>query len=434
MKNTIILTFTIFISINSLSQYNIELKIKGAENMKAQFAYYQSDNQFVVQSGKFDDKGKLTFKGDKTLQHGVYFMVVGQDFFDVLIRDNQNFKLRGDTSDLVFSMKVVDSEENRIFFNYQRDVLTIKGKIESLEKKLQENEEDSALSAKYGAEIQEQRLQLDKVGEKIKKDYPHSYIVKIINAIDSNLDDFDFADKELLLTPFYYNKIRLFIKKNVEQKHTYINSEIRKLLESVRHEQNNYRYVLTYLLNFYSSFYKTGMNKVFVFIADNYFLPDKAEWLTKEQLQGVKDRRDFLAQSMPGQSAQDLVMESITGEYFSLLQVKAKYTFLYFWSADCGHCTKTTQLLKDNYEKLQKNGIEVFAVNIDKDKDKWIRKVNDLQTNWINCCDVNEDTEYRDKYYVFSSPLLYLINSEKKIEEEADGETEITNLVKKMAE
>ncbi len=434
MKKFIIQLIILCIGINITAQYNIDLEIKGAENMNAQLAYYQSDKQFVVQTGKFDNRAKLNFKGDKKLPHGIYFVVVGEDLFDILIRDEQDFKLKGDTSNLILSMQVKGSEENKIFFDYQKEVYRLKTKIDALEQLFKKEDNDSATAAGYASDLDKLTSELNDVSESLKKQHSKSYIAKIVTAIDANVDEFDFADTELLLTPFYYNKIRLFIKKSIDNNYGYINSEIQKLLNSIKHEKYNYQYVATYLLNFYSTFYKVGINRVFVFIADNYFLPDKANWFNTEQMKQIKARRDLLAQSIPGNTAQDLTLESISGEYFSLLQIDAQQTFLYFWSADCGHCTKTTKILRDNYDKLKSKGIEVFAVNIDNNKQGATDKINELQTEWINCYAPNEAANYREKYYVFGSPLLYVIDKEKKITKIADGEFAIKNLVKKEVE
>ncbi len=432
MRNIVILLLLILISANlSAQNYNIELSIKGAKNMNAQLAYYKSENRFVVQNGKFDNKGRLVFRGNKSLPHGLYFIVVGKDFFDILIRNNQNFKLKTDTSNLILSMKVSGSEENKIFFDYQKDVFKVKTKIDDIEQKLKLETNDSVTIAKYNADIELLTEELQKLPDELEQKHPDCYIVKIMNAMSADADNFDFADKELLLTPFYYNKVRLFIKKSIESNFRYINFEIKKLLNSIRHSPDNYQFVATYLLNFYNTFYKFGMNRVFIFIADNYFLPDKANWFTKEQLKQIQKRRDFLAQATPGKLAQDLTLESTSGEYFSLLQVEAKMTFLYFWSADCGHCTKTSKLLKENYAKLKEKGVEIFAVNIDQDKRKWLKKVEELQIEWINCYDPNEESEFRAKYYVFGSPLLYLINSDKHIVHIANGEIEIEQVIEK---
>ncbi len=264
MKKLIIQIIILCIGINITAQYNIELEVKGAENMNTQLAYYQGDKQFIVQDGKFNDKAKINFKGDKNLPYGIYFIIVGKDFCDILIRDEQNFKLISDTSDLVFSMKVKGSEENKIFFDYQKEVFKLKIQIDKLEKLFKKEDNDSATAAGYSSDLEKLTTELENVSQRLKKQHGKSYTAKILTAIDANVDEFDFADSELLLTPFYHNKIRMFIKRSIDKNYMYINQEIQKLLNSIRHEKYNYQYTATYLLNFYSTFYKIGINRVFL--------------------------------------------------------------------------------------------------------------------------------------------------------------------------
>ena len=414
--------------------YKINLKIKGAEEKSAQFAYYQGDKQYVVQNSKFDKGGQLTLQGKEKLAPGIYFIVVGKlGFFDIIIREQQEFSLKSDTTDLVGLMKIKGSADNDVFFAYQKEVLKNKeviAKIESHIKSL-DKENDSILV--YQEQIKQLSTELEKLVDETQKNHPESYMAKLLNAMSlQKVEDFNFADLDLLRTPFFHNMIRLFIKENIEKNAEYIKYQTQKLLLSVRHQESNYQYITGYLLNFYNTFYKIGMNEVFVFIADNYILPNKATWYSAEQLEQIKIRRDFLAQSLPGESAQDLTVESTTGEFFSLHQVESQITILYFWSADCGHCTTTTGILKKYYERLLKKNISIFAVNIDKDKEKWLKKVEETESEWINCYDPDETSGFREKYYVFGSPLLYVINAEKKIVTRKNGEEEIEKLCKEL--
>ncbi len=249
-----------------------------------------------------------------------------------------------------------------------------------------------------------------------------------------NVSEFNFADPEMLHTPVYYTMLRLFIKQNINNKPEYIIYETKKLLDSLKNIPENYQFVANYLLNFYNTFYKNGINEVFVYIADHYFLPDKANWFKKEQLAEIQKRRNMLGQSLPGNIAPDLIIESIEGEYLSLLQTEAKFVLLYFWSANCGHCTKSSTILKQYYPKLQEKNIEIFAVNTDKDSTEWKKKVEKMELQWINCQDINEVSNYREKYYVYGTPLVYLINSKHKILSIQNGEIEIERLVKKLVD
>jgi peroxiredoxin len=414
--------------------YIISAKIKGAENQDAQFAYYQGDKQYIVSNSKFDKNGQLTLAGEQKLPSGIYFIVVGKlGFFDILIRDEQEFSLKSDTSDLVGLMKIKGSKDNEIFFNYQKEVIEKKKEIANYETRIKESDKKQDSIAIYKKKVEKVTKELEELVNKTRKEHPDSYLAKLLSAMsEPNVDNFKFDDKDLLRTPFFHNMVRLFIKKNIEKNAEYINYQTQKLLSSVRHEEANYQYIANYLLNFYNTFYKIGMNEVFVFIADNYFLPDKATWFNQQQRDEIQKRRDYFAQSLPGKPAQDLTLESTTGEFFSLHQMESNLTLLYFWSADCGHCTESTEILKSYYEQLKAKNIHIFAVNIDKDKTKWLKKVEENEIEWLNCYDPEGESGFREKYYVFGSPLLYLINKDKKIVSRWNGEDEIEKLCKEL--
>ena len=414
--------------------YKIKIEVKGAAGLDAQLAFYQGDNKFVKQTAKFDKNNKVSFEGTDKLPTGIYLIVVGtKGYFDFLIRNEQNFSISTDTADLVRKAKIKDSKENILFFTYQRKVIEYKMQLveyESTIKKLGNQNDSIELLTKKKEKLNEE---LNQLVDKTKKENPESYLAKILSAMDvQEIENFDYADGELLLTPFYHNYIRLFIKKNIEKGPAFIIKETSLFLDAIKPCKSNYEYAASYLLNFYNTFYKNGINEVFVFIADNYFLPDKANWISSKDLEQIQLRRDFLNKSMPGNPAQDLTLKSSTGEYISLLQVNSNYTLLYFWSTGCGHCTTSTKILKENYESLVAKGIQIYAVNIEKNEAEWHKKIEENELTWINCIDLDETSNYRDKYYVYGSPLLYVIDSNKKIIAIRNGEVEIENIINQL--
>ncbi len=436
-KNIYILFFIIIYSTALFAQdYEIKIQIKGAENKEVKLIYYLGNNQYIKQKGKFNKKGTYIFKGNEYLPTGIYKILIGtNDYFDILIRNEYKFSLSSDTTDFIGHMKVKNSKENKLFFDYQKKVILLKTKLEGLNNQVKLADKDTTTLKKLKQEINKTEKDLDDLWQNTIEKQPNSYLSKILTAYNSmNVDEFKFADPEMLRTPIYYTMLRLFIKKNINKKPEYIIYETKKLLDSLKNVQENYRYVADYLLNFYNTFYKNGMNEVFVYIADRYFLPDKANWYNKEQLAKIQERRDVLAQCLPGNIAPDLTLESISGEYLSLHQTEAKFVLLYFWSANCGHCTKSSTILKQYYPKLQEKNIEIFAVNIDKDDKAWKKKVEDMDLEWINCHDENEVSGFREKYYVYATPLLYLMNSNHKILSVQNGEQDIEKLVKRLVE
>ncbi len=436
LKQIKILLFIIVHTTLFAQDYEIKVQIKGAENKEVKLVYYLGNKQYIKQKGVLDKKGRFVFSGKDSLATGIYKIVIGtKDYFDFLVRNEQKFSLLSDTTDFIGQMKVKGSKENELFFDYQKKVILLKTRLSALENQFKSIDNDTLKAKQLKKEIVETEEELDALWKNTVNKYPNSYLSKILKAFNNmNVSEFNFADPEMLHTPVYYTMLRLFIKQNINNKPEYIIYETKKLLDSLKNIPENYQFVANYLLNFYNTFYKNGINEVFVYIADHYFLPDKANWFKKEQLAEIQKRRNMLGQSLPGNIAPDLIIESIEGEYLSLLQTEAKFVLLYFWSANCGHCTKSSTILKQYYPKLQEKNIEIFAVNTDKDSTEWKKKVEKMELQWINCQDINEVSNYREKYYVYGTPLVYLINSKHKILSIQNGEIEIERLVKKLVD
>jgi hypothetical protein len=96
------------------------------------------------------------------------------------------------------------------------------------------------------------------------------------------------------------------------------------------------------------------------------------------------------------------------------------------------HCLKSTQVLKEQYDALLNKRIRIFAVCIDKDKEAWLKKIEENELSWINCYDPMETSNYRDKYYVYGSPILFVIGQNKKILAIKNGENEIEEFVNQI--
>jgi thiol-disulfide isomerase/thioredoxin len=100
---------------------------------------------------------------------------------------------------------------------------------------------------------------------------------------------------------------------------------------------------------------------------------------------------------------------------FELGKVKAEYTILYFWSATCGHCKKTTPKLYEMYKRLKPHGLEIYTVHIDENKKPLKKYLDEHQFTWITTNAPNNEFNYRVYYNVFSTPVIYLLDKNKKI-------------------
>ncbi len=114
------------------------------------------------------------------------------------------------------------------------------------------------------------------------------------------------------------------------------------------------------------------------------------------------------------------------GEYISLHQIDKDYTILWFWEPSCSHCSKATPMLGEMYHKIKDLGVEVYCVFIQafiadwnkfmKHTDGWYKFIQDYNLHeWINTWDVHHYTRFRDFYDISGTPVIFLLDKEKKI-------------------
>ena len=103
------------------------------------------------------------------------------------------------------------------------------------------------------------------------------------------------------------------------------------------------------------------------------------------------------------------------GKLFTLEGFKSKSTILYFWDPNCGHCQKETPKLYEFYEKNKKRGIGVYAVCIDRKPDDWKKYIREKKLNWTNVWDSYVATDFKNIYDIYSTPVIYILDENKKI-------------------
>jgi len=108
-------------------------------------------------------------------------------------------------------------------------------------------------------------------------------------------------------------------------------------------------------------------------------------------------------------------MDSYKGIFVSLYDIEKDFIILYFWEPDCGHCKEATPKLKSYYEKARNESIEIFAICTTSDKPKWAEYIEENKLTWINGWDPERRSNFGFSYNVQSTPLIYILDKDKKI-------------------
>lgn len=114
-------------------------------------------------------------------------------------------------------------------------------------------------------------------------------------------------------------------------------------------------------------------------------------------------------------------------------QIKADQILIWFWEPDCSHCQKATPEVQKFYVKFNQltyrsdlKNLETFAVYLPRGIEDWENFTNSLKhwfdfvkknnlTVWHNTWDPYGETNFRELYDVYSTPVSYLLDPDGKI-------------------
>jgi thiol-disulfide isomerase/thioredoxin len=431
---------------NGQPGHSISVTVDGASEATVRLAYHVGSQQYVRDSLVADSNGRCNFTGADRLPPGVYMIVLpGNTFFELLVGDDQHFDISCDAKDPGGTLSFRGSEENQRFLDYQKKWKVLQEEAVNLSAGLR----DSSLS-KGEADLRKEKLAAQ---EKKMKQYLHqtaesnkgtllgaiaksiippepfvptvppgtsnrdsvSRLLSYIHYKDHFFDNVDLSQPGLIRSPILGGRLEQFFRQVVIQMPDSIIRETDRLLAKSAVNEDVFQYVAVWIMNRYASSEIMGHDAVVVHLADEVYLAGKAPWATKEYLSELEKRVNRLRSNLIGQKAPELLMNSFAGHYVSLYDVEADYTIVYFWEPDCGHCKVATPLLRDYYNGNRDKGIEIFAVCTHHDREKWEKYIVDNGLSWINGWDPERLSRFDHFYNVDSTPLIYILDREKKI-------------------
>ncbi|MEQ8624376.1 MAG: DUF5106 domain-containing protein [Vicingaceae bacterium] len=441
-----LITFLIGISLFSIEgysqEYEIKIKVDGLSDTTAFLAYYYGKGQYYKDTAEVNNKGEMTFAGKDSLAHGMYSLILNDVKYLDFIVDNQKFSLTTDTVNSIEAMKIKGSPENELFYEYLNFLNVRQREAKSLQSEL-ENADESRKE-----EINERMSMLDKEVrtyiDELHSDHEGSFTSNFIYAlefpqvpeppknddgsIDSNFafnyfkehffDNLDFTDQRLLNSSTYHEKVFYYMNKLTLQDPDSIIKSVDYILGLAAQNPELFKYTLSNLTYKYERSEQMGMDAVFVHLAKNYFMKGMADdWFGEKELKKLSERANSLEPLLIGKKAPNIVVKDTAQEQFiELYKIKAKYTVVYIWSPECGHCKIATPKLKKIYDKYKDKGVEVFGVGNEFENKEWLEFIRKHDLNWINGSDGGDfRSNFRTLYDVYSTPQTYLLDENKVI-------------------
>ena len=402
---------------------------------------------FKIDSAKVTPDHKVVFQKSTSFLGGVYMLIYKHNtqIVEFVLNNGDDFSIDIKQTNGKPSYIFKNSPSNNRYqaYNEEMEKLGTQGKALGDKLALAKNHTDTiTVATQYELLSKSQKT----YRENYIKQNPNDFLTKIFKAIqpteipkgphyladgktvdslfdytyarDHYWDGFDFADDRLINTPIYDSKLNDYFSKWIYQIPDTINAAADKVLKAAKNSPELFHYTLrTLTANAYESKIM-GMDEVFVYLVENYYMKGDATWLSEKDLQWYTDRAKKIKPNVLGNIAPDLNMQNVFSlQDNPLSQVKAKYTLLIVWSYDCPTCKKEIPQLDSAYNaNLKARGLKVYSIAAGGDLDKIQDFVkNNKIEDWINVADVNNNTNFKEKYDAYATPKLYLLDENKKI-------------------
>jgi thiol-disulfide isomerase/thioredoxin len=425
--------------------YRFSVRINGNIDSVLYLAHYYGNKQYLDDTARLDKNGIYAFEGTEKLLSGMY-VVAGQKknkYFDFFVSGDQHVEFQCDPADITNSMHIKNSDENKLFFEYIAFLAQKQKEIQPLQAILKKNNISSDSIVLI-------RKQVEGVNQAVK-----DYITKIINEhsgylafafikannepelkpflinsegkVDSSnlfhiyrqhfFDNIDFTDERLVYTPVLTEKIDLYLDKLVLQHVDSLKIACDYIINKGNVNKEVFKFLVWHLTVKYESSEIMGFDAVFVHIVEKYYESGIADWLYPTVKDNILKRANTLKPLLIGQPAPNMILMDTLNQPVSLAAVKARYTLVFFWESTCGHCkTEMPKAIKLYKEIKDKYDLKVFAVSSDTSLSAWKKYIRTNKPGWT---DVNGNLSFtknfHDLYDVHSTPIMYLLDEDKKI-------------------
>jgi thiol-disulfide isomerase/thioredoxin len=458
MRNLTIFIALLTLPLLAFSQkpgYQIKVKIDGFEQRECYLGYYFGDKQYLKDTAYLEKDGYFYFESNEELPGGIYLIVMPPEnqFFQVLVdKGNQWFSMETKHANTAENMKIKNSPDNQIFYEYLNFLSQRRPEAEDLRKQI----EEAGTDEKKKTKAQEKLDALDKAVAAYQKSliakYPSSLTALLIKAntpletpeFDGDeqekqrkafywtrehwFDHTDLADPRMMRTPFLFQKIDHYVQKMTVQHPDSISLAVDRVLEMARPSEETFKFYLIHLLNTFAKSNFVGMDAVYVHIALKYYAAGQAPWTEEEQLVKIIDNAKRLEPLLIGKIAPDIEMQTQAGEKITLHKFKSPFTVLFFWDPDCGHCKKSMPEMVQFAKDYKNKGVSVFAIctKLVTRDDQGNFSMKEVESCWntireremdvfFNAVDPYHRSRYKTIYDIKTTPQIYVLDENKKI-------------------
>ncbi len=442
---SVLTILSIFLFKSSFSQgYEIKVKIKGLKDTSLILGYHMDGKMLSNDTAQINHKGVAVFKGKERKHSGMYFIYLpSRNIINIFLGEDQEFSIETTNDNYYDELKISGSTENEAFYRYEqylrkkgeemkkystslKDATDEEQKEEFREKMKKLNEEVEKEQNKYIAENQgsvfakfvraTQAVHVPDAPENLKEEDKKNW--QYYYYKNHFFDNYDLTDSCIVRTSILKAKLEEYYTRVLTPIPDSVIVDLDKLLKKTRSSKQVFKYFLGSLYNHYNDLQTKimGMDAVFVYLAD-YYCNGIADWSSKKYNEKLCKHVEEVRPTLIGKTAFNFFVpryENMLMRSVRLHSLPAKYTVLFFYEPDCGHCKKATPKMLKAYHNMKKLDVEVVGFYTQADTVKWRKFIEKHKLDWLNLWSPF-DQVYRKYYNIKSTPSIFLLDQDKKI-------------------
>ena len=477
IQSVLLLFYFFLISSPLLAQAKKTIPVSQIEFQSAEYAnkmYYLASHygkyQTLLDSVKGTNDGKLVFKKDQKYVEGIYMLATPDKKIELefMMDANQKFSIQV-TNPTDKTVAISNSILNQDFNVFNSFFKTKMEGMKALEKNLadKKTKQDSAIVIQDLKKIQSEinlyknnyiqanpentLALLFRMSQPIDNFSNKPAEEKLATKTDSIaylkkhfFDGINFKDNRLLRNPFLENRITTYFNTFVPVTPEAVTAEINQILNQTDLPNGDvFKYLSLHFIYLYAEPKIMGMDRVFINIYNTYFKNKEYPWLQLKQKEFFKFKVASIKDNLVGDKGRNLFMLTQDQKRIDLYDIKAKYTIVAFWDPTCGHCATEIPKMHQLYEtEWKQKGVVVFAVNNNTNEMvKWKEFIEkEKLSDWTNVYPApvvtgnytKEDVDFQTLYNVRQTPVIYLLDQDKKIIAKKVGPENYTKIIEQL--
>ena len=427
--------------------HQLIFNVKGAKDTVAYLVMHYQNKTYLKDSTTNIKNGRMIFEGEGTYDNGLY-LLISQDkvpYLNFIIDYHYFFEYTLDTTGKHETFSVINSPENVELLKFQSKTASAQQEMKAAQEKLEQTKgtADTALYQKKITDINEgvvnfideliaqnPNFLFSKMQKAMKSiDVPDAPLdengepdesFQYIYYLNHYWDNVDLSDYRMLFIPVFDNMYTTYFEKGLfYHPIDTITKYVDVFLAKTAVDSAMFRACLNKVSHTFESSKILGHDAVFVYIAKNYQLKNRAPWLDEDVIEKFRKRVNVLEPLLIGKKAVELIIADTTGKKFiSSHTLPEKYVILWFFDPNCQTCKKESVKLKALYDSLTTAGtrnFEVYAIGSDADEARWIKYVRDSQYPWINVGGHVANVDFLKVYDVISFPKMFILDEKRNI-------------------